>query len=152
MAIPPNTVAQTDTLVAPLIAALTTVAQQISGLGAIYPTVPDAPPEDKSVVFAPRSVTVDDDETNAKLVLHVELDLLHLFVRARLQDNLASVLAALPAWLTVLTAWSNQELGGLAESVDLRRLAIAPYVHAQQNYLSLVATLDIRVVWNINME
>lgn len=151
MSIAPNSVPQSDTLFAPLVAQLTTVAQQIQGIGNVYPQVPDAPPENGSVVFAPKQVRVDDDETNAQLVLHIEIDLLHLFTRKRLQQNLAEVLAALPAWLNVLTAWSNQTLGGRAQNFDLKSLDIAPYTHGQQPYLALVAKLDIRTIQNINM-
>lgn len=150
MAIAPASVPQADTLVGPLITALTVVAQQIAGVGNCYPEVPDAAPEDGSVLFAPKEVRVDDDSTNAQLVLHVEIEVLHLFVRKRLQDNLASITAALPAWLTVLTAWSNESLSGLAQNFDLKRMQIAPYTHAQQSYLALINTLDIRVIQNIN--
>lgn len=150
MPITPASVPQQDTLIAPLIAALTVVAEQIIGIGNCYPEVPDAAPEDGSVLFAPKEVMVDDDATNAQLVLHVEIEVLHLFTRKRLQDNLAQVCAALPAWLTVLTAWSNTTLGGLAQNFDLKRMQIAPYTHAQQSYLALITTLDIRVVQTID--
>lgn len=150
MPIPAGSIPQQDTLVAPLIAALVVVAQQIQGVGNCYPTVPDAAPEDGSVLFAPKSVQVDDDSTNAQLVLRIEIEVLHLWRRRRLQDNLALVLAALPAWLTVLTAWGNQQLGGLAQNVNLTRMQIMPYTHAQQDYLALVNTLDLRVLQSIN--
>lgn len=152
MSISPGSIVPTDTLVSPLITQLTVVAQQIAGIGMCYPEVPDAPPEDNSVLFAPKAVRVNDDQTNAKLDLHLEIDLIHLFRRKRLQDNLFSIYAVLPAWLTVLTAWSNQTLGGLAQSVNVTQMEIAPYDHGQQRFLALVVTLDIRTLQNINMQ
>lgn len=150
MTLAPGSITPQDSLVAPLIDALTVIAQQISGLGTIYPTVPDAPPEDNSILFAPKSVGVHDDETTGKLVLEVELDLIHLFRRRRLQANLALITQYLPAWLTVLTAYNNQTLFGAAQNFNISRMEIAPYVHGEQPYLALVSTLAIRVIWNIN--
>lgn len=150
MPLSPGSISPQDTLVSPLVAALMVVCGQIAGLGNLYPEVPDAAPEDNSVLFAPLQVEVNDDETSGKLVLGVDIEINHLFRRRRLQENLSLIYQFLPAWLTVTTAYSNQTLGGLAQNWNVSRIRIAPYVHAGQAYLALVITATIRVVQNIN--
>lgn len=149
MPLSPGSVPQQDTLVAPIIAQLMVVAGQIAGVGNLYAEVPDAPPEPGAVLFAPLTVSPKDDATNAKIVLEVNFEVLHLFRRARLQDTLAQISAAIPAWLTVLTAWPNQTLGGVAQNLNLTDMKILPYKHGNQDYLALVNLVTVRVVQNI---
>ena len=149
MTIAAGSIPQEDTLISPVLSALSVVCSQIENIGQVYTQVPDQAPEDNSVLMAPTEIVVQDNMTNAKLVLDIKLDLYHLFARARLQDNLASIFAAIPAWLTVMTAWSNQTLGGLSQNLNLTDMKIAPYKHANQVYLALIQTVQVRVVWNM---
>jgi hypothetical protein len=102
--------------------------------------------------MAPTEIVVQDNMTNAKLVLTLKIEMLHLFSRASLTDNLASIFSAIPAWLQVLTAWSNQTLGGLSQNLNLTNQKIAPYKHANQVYLALIQTVTVRVVWNMILD
>lgn len=150
--IAPNSIPQADTLITPVLTALQQVCSQIENIGNIYLQVPDQPPEDNSVLMAPTEIVVQDNMTNAKLVLNIKIELLHLFSRASLTDNLASIFAAIPAWLQVMTAWSNQTLGGISQNLNLTNQKIAPYHHANQTYLALIQTVSVRVVWNMILD
>lgn len=118
MGFPPNTFPQADTLVGPIVAQLILVARQIAGIGTCYATPPDAAPEDNSVLFPLREWRVLDD-TNWKLKVELDFEVLHLFRRQNLSRAIPRAYAALPAWLAVLTAAENQSLGNLAILMNL---------------------------------
>lgn len=118
MTIPPGSIAPADSLVTPLAEALGTVAQQIQGVSLVYTTPPDGAPEDGSVLIVLREWEVEGD-TNYKLRVNLVFEVLHLFLRNDLSQALANAYPYVPAWFTVLTAASNNELGGLAITVSL---------------------------------
>lgn len=148
----PNSIAPTDSLIAPVTSALITLAQQIQGIGNTYHQVPDGPPEDNSVLFPFKRMEVNADATNGKLVLTLHYEIIHVFRRARLQDALAALYPYLVPWLTVLTAWSNQTLGGIAQNLDLGEMQVAYYPHANQPALGITSSVAVRVVYNVNVQ
>lgn len=150
MPLAPGSVPQQDTLTADIIAQLIVVSQQIAGIGTCYPEVPEGPPEHNSVMYLPLSIAVHDDDTNGKLVLDYDFEVDHLFRRVRLQQNLAQIQAALPAWLHVFTAWANITLFGLVQSITLSKMKIAPYKHGGQDYLIISMTVTVRPILNID--
>jgi hypothetical protein len=118
--LPANSIPQSDTLVTPIVTELAALAQQIEGIGDIYIDTPDRAPADNSVLFPMRDFRILDE---ANGLYHVELvfEILHVFRRTNLSVAVKKAYAALPAWLHVLTAWTNQTLNGTAMDMVLER-------------------------------
>src|SRR5678810_1099825 len=104
---------QSDTLIGPIITQLTAIAQQITDIGTVYAEMPEAAPEDNSVMFACRHIDVVSS-TNRKLDLFFDFDIIHSFRRTRLQNDLSRCYAAMPAWTTVLSSPTNVRMGDLS--------------------------------------
>lgn len=136
------TVAQNDSLVGPLSHQLALVAQQIEDIGTIYEKVPEAAPEDNSVMFPCRKIVVTSG-TNGRLDLVFEFDIVHCFRRVRLQDDLARCYAAMPAWATVLGSYANIRLGGEGNLTDLTGIDIEQIVHGGQTMLAVISHIKV---------
>jgi hypothetical protein len=136
-------VSQSDTLIGPIVTQLIVVADQITGIGRTYSQVPEAAPEDNSVMFPCKHIDVVEG-SNGRLTLHLTFDIIHCFRRTRLQDALARAYAAMPAWLTVLGSYQNVRLGGLVTLVDLKSMDIKEVKHADQVMLGVISTVVVR--------
>jgi hypothetical protein len=136
-------VSQSDTLIGPIVTQLIVVAQQITGVGTCYDQVPEAAPEDNSVMFPCKHIDVAEG-SNGRLTLYLTFDIMHCFRRTRLQEALARCYAAMPAWLTVLGSYQNVRLGGLVTLIDLSDMDIKEVVHADQSMLAVVSTVKVR--------
>ena len=134
---------QADTLIGPICAQLALVAKQIDGMGTVYEKIPDAAPESNSAMFACKHIDVISG-TNSRLTLHLTFDIIHVFRRTRLQDDLARCYAAMPAWLTVLSKVQNVTLGGTVQLIDLKGVDIKEVVHAKQTMMGVVSNVVVR--------
>src|SRR5678810_302436 len=94
---------QSDTLIGPIITELTSIAQQITDIGTVYTDLPEAAPEDNSVMFACRHIDINS-ATSGKLDIHYNFAIIHSFRRTRLPNDLARCYAAMPAWAQVLSS------------------------------------------------
>lgn len=136
-------VAQSDTMITPIVNQLIVVAEQITCMGRTYAAVPEGAPEDNSVMFPCKHIDVIS-ATNGRLELHLTFDIIHCFRRTRLQEALTRCYAAMPAWLTVLGSYANVRLGGQATLIDLTSMDIKEVVHGGQSMLAVVSTVIVR--------
>ena len=136
-------VAQEDTLIGPICHQLGLVAAQVDGVGTVYEKIPDAAPDSGGVMFACKHIDVISG-TNSRLTLHLDFDIIHVFRRTRLQDDLARCYAAMPAWLTVLSKVSNVTLGGTVQLIDLKGMDIKEVTHANQKMMGVVSSVVVR--------
>jgi hypothetical protein len=139
---------QSDTLIGPIITQLTAIAQQITDIGTIYAELPEAAPEDNSVMFACRHIDVNS-ATNGKLDLHFDFDIIHSFRRTRLQNDLARCYAAMPAWADVLSQRANVRMGSSATIEDLHGMDIEQIKWGNQTMIGVVSHIRVRYQFTI---
>lgn len=139
---------QSDTLIGPIITELKAIAQQITDIGAVYEQVPEAAPEDNSVMFACRHIDVVSG-TNRKLDIFFDFDIIHSFRRTRLQADLARCYAAMPAWTTVLSTPTNVRMGSSATLEDLTGMDIEQIKHGGQTMIGVISHIRVRREFNI---
>jgi hypothetical protein len=153
MPLAPGSVQPNDTLVTPIVQQLAIVAQQIAGIGTCYTEPLDQAPEDNSVLFPLRGWKVLDD-TSAKLKVELTFEVLHLFARTNLPDALARAYSFVPAWLTVLTAWGNNELGGLAITVSLleQPATVKGFEWAKEPFIAISTLVTVLTEFSINTQ
>lgn len=153
MSLTPGSVTPNDSLVSPIVAQLCVVAQQIAGIGICYTEPPDRAPEDNSVMFPLREWHVLED-TNAKLKVQLVFEVLHLLRRTNLNDALARAYTFVPAWLTVLTAWGNNTLGGLAIDMSLlgQPATVKGYDWANEPFIAISTRVAVLTEFSINTQ
>ena len=148
MTIAAGSIVTTDTYLGPIAAQLSTVAQQISGMGRIYTEPPEGPPESNSVMIALKTWTVVE-ETNAKIRVMLSFDIYHVFRRNRLADTLTAARSFVFPWLLALSAWSNQSLNGLSRTVSPKSGSLQSMTYAQQDYIAVYNSVMIDTEFNI---
>lgn len=134
---------QSDTIIGPVVTELVTIAQQITGIGTCYPKVPDAAPEDNSVMFACRHTDVNS-ATNGKLDLNMSFDIIHAFRRVNLAQDLDRCYKAMPAWVSVLSTPANVRMNSVAQIEDLTGIDIQEIVHGGQKMIGVICHVRIR--------
>lgn len=159
MTIPPGSIVPADTLVTPIVQQLAIVAQQIQGITSdnCFIEPPDQAVPDNSVLFPLREWQILDD-TNGKFYVKMTFEVLHLFVRQDLSLQLPNLYALVPAWHTVLTAASNNSLGGLAITIGLASVGgqagkpgtVRSIRWGGAEYLGISNTLFVLTEFNIN--
>ncbi len=153
MGIPAGSIAPNDSLVTPIADALGVVAQQIQGIGTVYTDPPDRPLEDNSVLILLNEWEVLGD-TNGKLKVNLVFEVAHCFRRTTLSYALTKAYAYVMPWFTVLTAWSNNELGGLAIDMSLltHRGTVKGFKWAGTDYIAVSNLVAVLTEFNINTQ
>lgn len=109
---------QDDAPLRTVIDSLKLLTGQIQGItGTLYDNPPDAAPTDNTVLYLPMGWTPDTSEIG-KLRLVWTIEIQHCFRRGRLQDTYSRVVKFVMPWMRALTAWPNQDLGGIAIETD----------------------------------
>lgn len=144
----PASIHPADTLIDPITQRLAAVAQQIEGIGVCYLQAPEGPPEHNSVLFPVVDIQVDE-QYYGRATLTLTYQIVHLFRRTRLQDTLPLLFAYAPAWITAITAEPNVTLDGLVQGIEMTKIEILPYRHAEQLYLSLTSTVKVTTLYNL---
>lgn len=134
---------QSDTLIGPIITELTTIAQQITDIGTVYTDLPEAAPEDNSVMFACRHIDINS-ATSGKLDIHYNFDIIHSFRRTRLPNDLARCYAAMPAWAQVLSSPNNVRMGSSATLEDLTGMDIEQIKWGGQQMIGVISHIRVR--------
>lgn len=145
----PGPYAPTDDLVGPIVHQIALLIQaQIPSVAHVYEKFPDGPPQDNSVIIPLVSGKVVD-ETNGKLKLRFTFAVLHIFRRSKLPDNIGRAYTYVAPWLKLLSAWPNQNLGGLAREVDATNLMVTQRAEAAQAVVALSVNFDVVTEFNI---
>jgi hypothetical protein len=143
------TYAPEDTLVGPIIHEIAEIVRnQIQGVSVVYETVPDKQPEDNSVLIPLTKYDCETD-TNGKLRIHFIFGLRHLFRRNQMEDSIPEAYRYLVPYLLAFSAWDNQTLNGLAESVDVAQGGVTQYVESGQVFAALVVNIKVLTEFNI---
>jgi hypothetical protein len=145
----PGPFAPTDDLVGPIAHAIATlITTQIPSIGTVYEKLPDRPPADNTVIL-PMTRAKVLTETSGKMRVKFTYSVRHLFRRTNIADDQTRAYTYVLPWLKFLSAWSNQQLGGLAMEVDATDLGITQLVESGQPYLALVVNFDVITEFNI---
>lgn len=132
----------TDTLLGPVLAGLANVAAQVQGIGTIYTEVPEQTPQDNSVMFPVKSWKVVD-WTDGTAQIEWTIDVIHIFVMSRFQDDLSRAQTFIAPWLYALSSLTNTTLAGAAVVTEVQGGQFIQYVHSGQPYLALVSTVRV---------
>jgi hypothetical protein len=143
-----NSIPATDDWLGPVLSALGTLTQQIQGIDptTVFTELPELP--QAGVIFPIKNWEVLDD-TNAKLKVRWTIDIQHLFTFSRLQDTMQQAQAYIPAWLKALSAWPNQDLGGIAITTTPKSGKLAEAVYGGNRFLALINTVQVTTEYNI---
>lgn len=145
----PGPFSPNDSLVGPIVHQLATDIQtQIPSISYVYEKLPERTPGDNSVVIPLAKLKVVSD-TNGKLKVRLYFAIQHLFLRSNIADNLARAYTYIQPWLYVLSAWGNQNLGGLAMEVDVSEVQVKQMSMAGQPLLALLMSVEVLTEFNI---
>lgn len=141
---PPN-----DNLVGPIAHQLATlIFTQIPSIAHVYEQLPDRPPGDNTIILPMTRGKVIGD-TNGKMKVQFTFSMRHLFRRKNMQDNITSAYSYVTPWLNFLSAWPNQNLGGLAIEVSATDIAITQLSESGQAMVALVINFNVLTEFNI---
>jgi hypothetical protein len=144
----PGPFVPTDALVGPIVAQLIVVTQQIQGIGRCYAAPPEGEPEDNSVVYPLKNIAVLGD-TNAKLKTELNFEIVHFFLRTRLQDAVTLAQTYVMPWFYALSDWTNQSLGGLAIRITIHKMSLSSMTWGQEDYITLSINIGVLTEFNI---
>lgn len=125
-----------------------TIKEQIPTISYIYEDAPDRAPGDNSVLLPLTKFKVLDD-TNGKLKVNFTISARHVFRRKQMSDNLKQAYSYIYPWMMVLSAWSNQTLGGYAMEVNPKEGGVSQVSEAGQSMVALVNTFEVVTEFNI---
>lgn len=136
-------------LVQPIIHAIADIIRnQIDGVSYVYEEVPDTPPEDASVVLPLQPFKVLGD-TNGKLYLKIPIAVRFVVRRGSFAENIAYAYTYIAPFLKAFSAWENQTLGGLAQSVSPTTGGVAQIIENGTAYVCLVTVVEVLTEYNI---
>lgn len=138
-----------DSLVGPIIHELAVIIQTgIPSIQTVYEDMPDRAPIDNSVVL-PLTDAEPKDETNGKMVVKLVIGGKHLFRRKEMSANIQQAYSYLFPWLQLLSAWPNQDLGGLARSITTTKVRVTQAGEAGTPFLALAVDFTVLTEFNV---
>ena len=138
-----------DSLISPVVAAIANiVSTQVAGVTVVHQQPPDGPPEDGSVVI-PLSAYKILDDSNGRLTLKLTFGVKHFVVRGSYPENILAAYSYFVPYFQAFAQWSNQDLGGLCQSLTLTNGGVTQYVQAGQVFVALVVNLDVLLEFTI---
>lgn len=145
----PGPFTPSDTLIGPIAHQIATmISTQIPSITYVYEKLPDRSPGDNTVILPLLRGKVVSD-TNGKLKVRLTFSMRHLFRRKNMPDNITSAYSYVQPWLNFLSAWPNQNLGGLAIEVNATDLNITQLSESGQPMVALVVNFDVLTEFNI---
>jgi hypothetical protein len=145
----PGPFTPSDSLVGPIVHQIALfIAAQIPSVGHVYEDLPDRAPDNNSVIIPLLHGRVLAN-TNGKLKVQLQFSLRHLFRRKNMPDNVAQAYTYVMPWLMLLSAWSNQNLNGLAIEVDASDITITQMSESGQPMVALVVNFYVVTEFNI---
>jgi hypothetical protein len=124
------------------------IATQIPSIGHVYEKLPDRAPVDNEVLLPMTKAKIIDD-TNGKLKVRFSITAQHLFRRTEMDSALTRAYTYVMPWLLMLSAWTNQTLGGLSIAIYMSDLGLSQVVQSGQVYVALICTFDVLTEFNI---
>lgn len=141
--------APNDSVIGPIVHELATIIQtQIPSIGHVYEKLPDRPPTDNEVLLPMTKARIVDD-TNGKLKVRFTIACQHLFRRTEMDVSITRAYTYVMPWLLMLSAWTNQTLGGLSIAVYMSEVGVSQVVNSGQAYVALVVNFDVLTEFNI---
>lgn len=137
-------------VISPLVHQLALVAQQISGIGRVYETEPDNPPEDGSVLFPLVSFESPDD-TNGKFYIKLTFNVMYCKRRSRGTQDIPAIYQYVLPFLQAYSAWANQSLNDEAISVTVKKGGVTQFTHGTQVFRALLTTVEVLTEFNITL-
>jgi hypothetical protein len=142
--------APNDSLIGPIVSAIAAnIRAQIPSINYVYEKLPDRSPQDNSVIIPLIRGKVKEAETEGKVSVLLTFGIRHLFRRKEFPDNVAQAQSYLMPWLLMLTAWPNQQLGGLARLTNVTDLTIVQVAESGQPMVALAVNVDILTEFNV---
>lgn len=138
----PNTFAPDDSWLSPVLDALIDITRQVSGIGKTYKEPPEGDVEDNSVLYPLKSWKVETS-TYGKAKLRLTFNILHLFRRDNLNDDIDRAFLYVKPWLQALSALGNTDLNGLAITTDPTDGQLVTYVHGNMAYIAIQNTVEV---------
>lgn len=139
-----------DTLIGPIVSALATnIRTQLPSIQYVYEKLPDRSPQDNSVIIPLVKGKVKEQETEGKVSILLTFGIRHLFRRKEMPDNVGQAQSYLMPWLLMLTAWVNQNLGGLARVTNVTDVAIVHVAESGQPMVALAVNVDVLTEFNV---
>lgn len=138
-----------DTIISPVIAALAQIIKnQVAGVSTVYEQPPDGPPEDGSVLLPLANFKVLDD-TNGRLKIQLTIATRHFIRRGSWSENVLAAYSYFVPYIQAFAQWSNQDLGGLAQEINLSNGGVTQYVQAGQVFCALLININVVLLFNI---
>ena len=124
------------------------VKAQIPSVGYVWEEVPDRPPQDNTVMLPITQVRILSD-TNGKVKLGIDYSITHVFRRAESYDTIRRAYTYMMPWVQFVTAWMNQNLNGLAISVDGHDVQVTKLMVSGEVVIAVVTRIAVITEFNI---
>lgn len=142
--------APSDSLIGPIVTAIANnIRTQIPSIQYVYEKLPDRSPQDNSVIIPLLKAKVREAETEGKVGILFTFGLRHLFRRKEMPDNIAAAYIYIMPWMQMLTAWPNQQLGGLARVTNVTDISIMQVAESGQPMVALAINIDVLTEFNV---
>jgi hypothetical protein len=139
-----------DNLIGPIAHQLALLIQaQIPSIQYVYEKLPDRSPQDNSVIMPLFKAKVTDGNVEGKVQIRFTFAIRHLFRRKEMPDNVAMAYSYLVPWILMTTAWPNQNLGGLARSVNPTDVNVIQVAESGQPMVALAVNVDVLTEFNV---
>ena len=140
-----------DTLVGPIIHQIAQVIRMsIPSIEYVWEQVPDRAPSDNQVLL-PLVKIKQVDDTNGKLKVLISVGARHVFRRRELDAGITQAYSYIMPWLRMLSAWTNDTLGGLSIKVTTTDLAVTRVIESGQVFIALATNFDVLTEFNIDL-
>lgn len=147
----PGPYSPNDNLIGPILHQLAVnIKSQIPSIEYIWEKPPDRAPSDNQVLLPILKIKILDD-TNGKVKIRMTIGARHVFRRREFDAGLGQAYTYIMPWLLMLSAWSNDTLGGLTMKVDPTDLAISRLAEGGQIFIALAVNFDILTEFNIDL-
>lgn len=147
----PGPYAPSDTLIGPIITQIANnIRTQIPSIEYVWEKVPDRAPSDNQVLLPLLKIKQVDD-TNGKLKILLTVGARHVFRRRELDAGIAQAYTYIMPWLKMLSAWTNDTLGGLAIKVTTTDLAVTRIIESGQVFIALATNFEVLTEFNIDL-
>lgn len=147
----PGPYAPSDTLIGPIIHQLAVnIQNQIPSIEYVWEKVPDRAPSDNQVLLPLLKIKVVDD-TNGKLKIMLTIGARHVFRRRELDAGITQAYTYIMPWLRMLSAWTNDTLGGLSIKVTTTDLAITRIIESGQVFIAVATNFEVLTEFNIDL-
>lgn len=140
-----------DNVIGPIIAALgNTIQTQVNNPAIFYQSPPDGAPDDNSFLVAFTGFRFLNKEMGTTLAnVALQFKLAHFVRQSNFADNVAFLQQLYMPYMLVLSAWYNQNLGGLSLTVTPQKGAIVQVPYSNETRVALIIDLEVVIQYTI---